>query len=335
MKLRMTSLLLIALFLAACGLDNVNVTVGEAENSGELIAATAVPEPIPTNSAAVEPAETKPSSTFMPKVDSFAENDEPVWGDAFCPTTMPLCIRPFAIEQQGDEQVLQVEMWGTGNIYAAGSEKLSINWRAFDSAGESTTGNVCGSSTKRAAHYQAGFGHLSHFCFNVATRPSMLEIQINGSGNSFKLEMPVDEVDHEPVGGYSYAEGASPLPFDEPFVVGPATITIHALEDKGDHLVIELSIQAPAGEKILVDSPEWIVVGSVISFYTVDELGIRTGWDEAKMRAYETVGGEVGAGETQIGNVVLTKAADNAVLLVNYGPSTALDQDAAIFLLGQ
>lgn len=333
MKLRMIFLLLTAVLLAACGLENVDVTVGEPERLGEQGVATVVPESKPTNPAPAEPADTKPSDTFMPKVSTFAEGDDPVWGDAFCPTTMPLCIRPFAIESQGNEQVLRVEMWGTGDIFAAGSEKLSINWRAFDNDGEDHTGNVCGRSTKRAASYQAGFGHLSHICFNMETRPNRLEIQVNGSGNSFKLAMSVDAGNQEPVGGYSYAVGAKPLPLDEPFMVGPATVTIHTLDDRGDYLVIELSIQAPTGEKVLVDSPDWIVVGSVISFHTVDEMGVRSGWDEAKMRAYETVGGEVAAGETQTGVVVLTKADENVVLLINYGPSTALDTDAAIFLL--
>ena len=55
MKLRMIILLLTAVFLAACGLDNVDVTVGEPEDSGELIevtavvAATSIPEAAATN----------------------------------------------------------------------------------------------------------------------------------------------------------------------------------------------------------------------------------------------------------------------------------------------
>ncbi len=186
MKLRMIFLLLTAVLLAACGLENVDVTVGEPERLGEQGVATAVPESKPTNPAPAEPADTKPSDTFMPKVNTFAEGDDPVWGDAFCPTTMPLCIRPFAIESQGNEQVLRVEMWGTGEIFAAGSEKLSINWRAFDNDGEGHTGNVCGRSTKRAASYQAGFGHLSHICFNMETRPNRLEIQVNGTASSWQ-----------------------------------------------------------------------------------------------------------------------------------------------------
>ena len=66
MKLRIIPLLLTAVLLTACGLDSVDVTVGEPESSGELVEATAVATAIPiTETAATDVPQptTEPTQT--------------------------------------------------------------------------------------------------------------------------------------------------------------------------------------------------------------------------------------------------------------------------------
>ncbi|WP_420641054.1 hypothetical protein [Candidatus Leptofilum sp.] len=345
------TLIILGLGLVGCGSFNLEPVVEDVAEAVEDVAQRETPaasetpsEPDSAEAEPTEPAEESASETappkenarFMPDVRTFATETNAEWGAAFCPASvMPVCVRPYAIESLGDEQVLLAEVWGTGDTFAAASNNFFLGWQASDSDDNSRFGNDCGNTRSEASHFSAGFGYLVRICFNnLDERPQTIEMDMNGAGSNFTIPFVVGD-DLEAVGGYDYLINAQALPIDEPFIVGAATVTIQAVEDLGDALRLDLSIAAPEDNDLLVRSPEWLVVGDGLAFFTVNSNGLRDDWDEGKMMAYERVGGKIEAGLTQTGSVVLSKSASQAGLLITYGPSNVSEKDSAIFLLNQ
>ena len=331
------------LLLAGCGsfaIEPVAETADSENSAPEAQATTAEVQEVDSSEPAAdaETAESPPKQTaqFMPNVRTFSDEADAEWGTAFCPeSVMPICIRPYAIESLGDEQVLLAEVWGTGDLYAAAGNRFNLTWRAVDSDDDTKFGNDCGNTKSEASQYEAGFGYQLRHCFNNLTEPpAKIEMQVSGAGANFTVLFTVGD-NSEPVDGYSYLINAAPLPIGESFTVGAATVTIDEVEDLGDALRLAVTITAPAENKLLVKSPEWLVIGDGLAFFTVTSSGVRGGWDEGTMGAYELVGGEIAVGESQSGTVILSKASADAGLLITYGPSNVGDKDAVTFLITQ
>jgi hypothetical protein len=138
----------------------------------------------------------------------------------------------------------------------------------------------------------------------------------------------------EPVGGWHHFTGSQQLRSGATFPVGAATVTINSLEEFDDYLLLHVAIQATAANRLLVKAPEWIVIGHQLRFNSVDATGKRVGWHEGKMRSYEPrVGGEIAAGETAEGYVVLQKAAAEWALLLLYGSPNVTEEDGIMLRL--
>ncbi len=355
--------LILILILSACGQFIVEPAAdGSAETAAEpnleatveaMVAATRAAEiepeteVEPTVEEVVEEADLEEqiaeqvevSAEFMPQVASFNDAASAEWGAAFCPETiLPICIRPYLIETFGEEQVVSVEIWATGDSFSASDKNLSISFDAYNIPEEERTnkndisGSNCGDTSKVASHYKAGFGYINRHCFDSETPLTAIVMTFNGAGSRFDVTWPVGE-NVEPVGGYSYMANAESAPIDQPFNVGPSTITIHAIEDLGDAVKLDVTVQANANT-IVVGSPEWIVIGSGINFATVDDQGVISGWDEGKMGAYELVGGEINPTASQTGSVVLSKSNAQSGLMIYFGYPTRPD-DSKVFLLDQ
>ncbi|MEM7332708.1 MAG: hypothetical protein AAF490_11500 [Chloroflexota bacterium] len=340
---------LVLLFLIGCGSFTVEPVIEVTPNLDATVEARIAltqaanepavkPTTMPEGEAEVETAVlTKPTSQpvdqFLPEVTRFSDETNPAWGAAFCPeAVLPICIRPYAIEPLGDEYVLISEIWGSGNTFSANSNNLHFTFRAYDDAGEDSPGSDCGNTRGQTAHYSAGFGHQSHVCFrNLESTPSQIEMSFRGGGSRFTIRWDIGE-NGQAVGGYSFLSSAIDLPIDQPFNVGPATITIHAVEDLGDAVKLDVTVQANSNN-LIVASPEWIVLGEAINFFTASPEGHWGEWDEGKMGAYELVGGEIEADQSQTGTVVITKIAPNAGLLITFGFTNTGGKDSAVFLL--
>jgi hypothetical protein len=305
-----------------------------AVETDEELVDEAIDDPLPASDelVAIEP----PPVTVMPvataDIPTFSQAEAAQWGHAFCPPNIPICLRPYAIESLGNEQLLRVEIWGTGSSYAVASNRVRWSWRADTEQTQNVAGHPCIGSYAAYPSYQEGFGHMSEFCFRMAERPSEIRLEFQAQGMLPVIPFSVGD-NLEPVGGWHHLNGSRRLQLDTPFPVGAANVTINSLEEFDDYLLLHVTVQAPSANRLLVNSPEWIVVGHQLRFKSVDATGSRRGWHEGKMRSYEPrLGGQIAAGETAEGYVVLQKAGGQWALLLLYGAPNVTEEDGVMLL---
>jgi hypothetical protein len=285
----------------------INATL-EAQSSATQAALEALPEPTATQASGT--------------------SANPKWGEAFCPATVPICIRPYALQALGNQQLLRLETWGTGD--PTFSTDAYLSWQAQTPSGQTGYGYPCANSYSLFPSYQQGFGHMTDICFNLAERPNQLTFNFSGWGLYLNVPFPVGE-DLQPLGDWDHFAMGKPVELDASLIVGPATVSIRGLDAQADFVVIQLTIEAK-GARVLVESPQWIITGPRLQLMTVDRQGRRAGWDEGKMRGYlPLVGGEVAAGEKQEGSAVLRRVAADWALLIGFGDYG--DHDDAVIVL--
>ncbi|MEM7802193.1 MAG: hypothetical protein AAF633_23575, partial [Chloroflexota bacterium] len=256
------------------------------------------------------------------QVNSETDNEDPVaaWGDAYCPLGVPLCVRPLAVEYEGETAIIVSEAFGIGDqpFYP---ENSSLRWNVeLYSEFDSQHGSTCRNSFDRVSGYRQGFGHLSFTCVNLDyldEEPLGVEVIFRGSTSGtarFPLGDPLPRTEKVTLNGTLLEIGkAYPMDVFE--------VTINSLEELDDSILLNVTVTNLTDRKQGIDNPDWILVGQALSFYTADRSGLYKGWMASRMNEQEVVGGVVNPERTVTGAVVLEKASENWQLVMKYGSS--------------
>lgn len=251
-----------------------------------------------------------------------AEGDNPdgeiAWGDAYCPLGVNVCVRPLAVEYEGETAIIVSEIFGLGSQpYFPENSKVGWSIELY-SEFDSQFGSTCRNTFERISGYQEGLGHLNFECVNLSyldEDPLGVEVRFSGSANGaarFPIGDPLPRTENVALSGI-------PLELNKPYPVNAFEVTIHSFEELEDSVVFDVTVTNLTERKQVIENPEWIVFGQGLKFYTADQSGFYKEWMESRMNMFDVIGGGLNPKETVTGAVVLEKASDDWQLVFTYG----------------